>query len=106
MKFRFCCNETVVLEGPVFVSLEVLHLLQNLVENLLAPLGWITSLVDCLQQVAGSSNLLKTIYKAGYPPEWSEEIFHKVLEQVENFKRYEYRALEDNGLIAAEPEFH
>ncbi len=53
-----------------------------------------------------SSNLLTTIYKAGYPPEWSEEIFHKVLEQVENFKRYEYREYEDNSLIAAEPEFH
>lgn len=49
-----------------------------------------------------SSNLLKTIYKAGYPPEWSEEIFNKVLAQVENFKRYEYRASEEGFNMAAE----
>lgn len=35
-----------------------------------------------------SSDLLRTIYNAGYPPEWNDEIFAKVLEQVENFKRY------------------
>lgn len=51
-----------------------------------------------------SSNLLKTIYKAGYPPEWSEEIFNKVLAQVENFKRYEYRASEEGFNMAAEAE--
>lgn len=51
-----------------------------------------------------SSNLLKTIYKAGYPPQWSEEIFNKVLEQVENFKRYEYKTYDERFLEAAEPE--
>ena len=28
------------------------------------------------------------LYKNGYPPEWDEEIFEKVLEQAENFKKF------------------
>jgi len=27
-------------------------------------------------------------HKNGYPPEWDEEVFEKVLEQAENFKKY------------------
>lgn len=27
------------------------------------------------------------LYKNGYPPEWDEEVFEKVMEQAENFKR-------------------
>jgi type I restriction enzyme R subunit len=33
-------------------------------------------------------NLTVLLYKNGYPPEWDEEVFEKVLEQAENFKRY------------------
>lgn len=51
-----------------------------------------------------ASNLLKTIYKAGYPPEWNEEIFKKVLAQVENFKRYEYKPYAESVLMAADVE--
>ena len=29
------------------------------------------------------------LYKNGYPPEWDEEVFEKVMEQAENFKRCE-----------------
>lgn len=29
------------------------------------------------------------LYKNGYPPEWDEEVFEKVMEQAENFKCYE-----------------
>ena len=29
------------------------------------------------------------LYKNGYPPEWDEEVFEKVMEQAENFKKYE-----------------
>ncbi len=29
------------------------------------------------------------LYKNGYPPEWDEEVFEKVMEQAENFKRHE-----------------
>lgn len=28
------------------------------------------------------------LYKNGYPPEWDEEVFEKVMEQAENFKKY------------------
>ena len=28
------------------------------------------------------------LYKNGYPPEWDEEVFEKVMEQAENFKQY------------------
>lgn len=34
-----------------------------------------------------ASELTFLIYKEGYPPEWDDEIFQKVLEQVENFKK-------------------
>ena len=33
-----------------------------------------------------ASQLTVLIYKEGYPPEWDEEVFKKVLEQVENYK--------------------
>lgn len=35
-----------------------------------------------------ASDLTMLIYKEGYPPEWDEEVFNRVLEQVENYKRY------------------
>ncbi len=28
------------------------------------------------------------LYRNGYPPEWNEEVFNKVMEQTENFKKY------------------
>ena len=34
-----------------------------------------------------ASDLTLLIYQEGYPPEWDEEVFEKVLEQVENYKR-------------------
>lgn len=54
------------------------------------------------------------LYKNGYPPEWDEEVFEKVMEQAENFKRYQPMAEPENivyfsgsagnsALIAAEP---
>lgn len=33
-------------------------------------------------------DLTVLLYKNGYPPEWDEEAFEKVLEQAENFKKY------------------
>lgn len=32
-------------------------------------------------------DLTVLLYKNGYPPEWDEEVFEKVLEQAENFKK-------------------
>ena len=28
------------------------------------------------------------LYNNGYPPQWNEEVFEKVMEQTENFKQY------------------
>lgn len=33
-------------------------------------------------------DLTVLLYKNGYPPAWDEEVFEKVMEQAENFKRY------------------
>jgi type I restriction enzyme R subunit len=34
-------------------------------------------------------DLTVLLYNNGYPPEWDEEVFEKVLEQAENFKKYQ-----------------
>ena len=33
-------------------------------------------------------DLTVLLYKNVYPPEWDEEVFNKVMEQAENFKKY------------------
>lgn len=33
-------------------------------------------------------DLTVLLYQNGYPPEWDEEVFDKVMEQAENFKRF------------------
>ena len=33
-------------------------------------------------------DLTVLLYNSGYPPEWDEEVFDKVMEQAENFKKY------------------
>ena len=33
-------------------------------------------------------DLTVLLYQNGYPPEWDEEVFEKVMEQAENFKKY------------------
>jgi len=33
-------------------------------------------------------DLTVLLYKNGYPPEWDDEVFERVLEQAENFKKY------------------
>ena len=35
-----------------------------------------------------NQDLTVLLYENGYPPEWDEEVFDKVMEQAENFKRY------------------
>ena len=34
------------------------------------------------------SDLTVLLYKNGYPPEWNDEVFSKIMEQTENFKKY------------------
>lgn len=33
-------------------------------------------------------DLTVLLYKNGYPPEWDEEVFEKVMQQAENFKKH------------------
>jgi type I restriction enzyme R subunit len=35
-----------------------------------------------------NSDLTVLLYENGYPPEWDEEVFERVMEQAENFKKY------------------
>ena len=35
-------------------------------------------------------DLTVLLYKNGYPPEWDEEVFEKVMQQAENFKKYSF----------------
>ena len=35
-----------------------------------------------------NQDLTILLYNSGYPPEWDEEVFDKVMEQAENFKKY------------------
>ena len=42
--------------------------------------------VDSKNQL--NMDLTVLLYKSGYPPEWDEEVFDKVMEQAENFKKY------------------
>lgn len=39
------------------------------------------------------------LYKNGYPPEWDEEVFDKVMEQAENFKKYEGSTVQKKGIV-------
>lgn len=38
------------------------------------------------------------LYQNGYPPEWDEEVFEKVMEQAENFKIY--KLIRDSKFIS------
>ncbi len=46
---------------------------------------WLTKL-DIKNQLSMELTIL--LYNNGYPPEWDEEVFEKVLEQAENFKKF------------------
>jgi type I restriction enzyme R subunit len=43
-----------------------------------------------------ASQLTVLIYKEGYPPEWDEEVFKKVLDQVENYKKNGTSRIDDS----------
>lgn len=33
-----------------------------------------------------SNDLMMLLYKSGYPPVWNQEVFQKIMEQVDNYK--------------------
>ena len=36
-----------------------------------------------------STDLTALLYTEGYPTDWDDEVFHRVLEQMENYKRHQ-----------------
>lgn len=46
------------------------------------------SYYNASQEVRLSAYADILLYQNGYPPEWDEEVFEKVMEQAENFKKY------------------
>ena len=36
-----------------------------------------------------SADLTTLLYTEGCPPDWDDEVFHRVLEQMENYKRHQ-----------------
>ncbi len=66
--------------------LELAKKIKDLVDNTAIYADWLNN--DNLRHEL-SVNLTYTLYQNGYPPQWNEEVFNKVLEQVENYKKYE-----------------
>ena len=61
------------------------HKIKELIDGTSLYADWINN--DNLKSQL-ASDLTMLIYKEGYPPEWDEEVFNRVLEQVENYKRF------------------
>ena len=59
--------------------------IKELVDDRLQYANWSTS-----NEIKSLLNMDLTVllYKNGYPPEWDDEVFEKVMEQAENFKKY------------------
>ena len=59
--------------------------IKELVDDRLQYANWSTN-----KQIKSLLNMDLTVllYQNGYPPEWDEEVFEKVMEQAENFKKY------------------
>ncbi len=60
--------------------------IKDLVDNTAIYADWLNN--DNLKHDL-SVKLAYVLYQNGYPPQWNEEVFKKVLEQVENYKKYE-----------------
>ena len=59
--------------------------IKELIDNSAVYADWINN--DNLKADL-QANLLILLYTEGYPPEWDEEVFNRVMEQVRNFKTY------------------
>lgn len=73
-------------EYPDERCIELAKKIKLLVDNTAVYADWLNN--DNLKNEL-ASQLTYLIYKEGYPPEWDDEVFQKVLEQVENYKRGE-----------------
>ena len=59
--------------------------IKNLVDDKSRFADWSTK-SDIKSQL--NMELTVLLYNNGYPPEWNDEVFEKVMEQAENFKKY------------------
>ena len=65
----------------LFLSKEIKKLVDDTVQYAdWSTRGDIKSQLEC--------GLIELLYENGYPPEWNNEIYEKVLEQAENFRKY------------------
>ncbi|PEK15726.1 type I restriction endonuclease subunit R [Bacillus toyonensis] len=72
-------------EYPDEKCVELAKAIKDLVEDKAQYADW-ASRDDIKNQL--NMDLTVLLYNNGYPPEWDEEIFEKVMEQAENFKKY------------------
>jgi type I restriction enzyme R subunit len=70
---------------PDAQCLDLAKQIKNLVDDKSQFADW-HSREDIKNQL--NRDLTVLLYKNGYPPEWDEEVFEKILEQTENFKKY------------------
>jgi type I restriction enzyme, R subunit len=61
--------------------------IKELVDDKAQFADWSTR-VDIKNQL--KRDLILLLYNNGYPPDWNKEIFDKVMEQAENFKKWEH----------------
>lgn len=65
--------------------LELSHKIKELIEDTAVHADWMNN--NNLKKTL-AKELMMLLYHNGYPPQWSQEIFNKVLDQVENFRTY------------------
>lgn len=64
---------------------ELSHKIKDLIEDTAVHADWLNN--NNLKKTL-AKELMMLLYHNGYPPQWSQEIFNKVLDQVENFRTY------------------
>ena len=73
-------------EYPDDKCLELAEKIKNLITDSSIYSDWLES-----NNLKGKleSDLTELLYDNGYPPQWNKDVFDKVLDQVQNFKKYE-----------------
>ena len=93
-------------EYPDERCIELAKKIKVLIDNTAVYADWLNN--DNLKNKL-ASDLTILIYKEGYPPEWDEEVFLKVLSQVENYKKnssYNNRQNSINVELKIENHYH
>ena len=78
-------RDTHIFEYPNEKCIVLAQKIKKLIDDTALYADWLNN--DNLKSQL-ASDLTYLIYREGYPPQWDDEIFQKVLEQVENFKKH------------------